>query len=209
LENTVVIDHPLVQHKLTLMRKRETSTQDFRRLMAEISLLMGYEVTREMPLEFEDLETPLAHTKAPVLSGKKVALITIMRAGQGILDGMLELLPAAPVGHIGLYRDPHTFVAVEYYFKMPAQMETRDCIVVDPLLATGHSVVAAVDRLKEKRPKSLRIMCLLATPEGLEYLHRYHPDVTVYTAAIDQGLDERGFILPGLGDAGDRLYGTA
>ncbi len=209
MENTVIIDHPLVQHKLTQMRNRETPTENFRRLMAEIGLLMGYEVTREMPLEFEDIETPITHMRAPVLSGKKVALITIMRAGQGILDGMLELLPAVPVGHIGLYRDPSTFVAVEYYFKVPAQMEARDCIVVDPLLATGHSAVAAVDRLKEKRPKSIRFMCLLATPEGLEYLHRYHPDVMVYTAAIDDGLDERGFILPGLGDAGDRLYGTA
>lgn len=209
LENTVVIGHPLVLHKLTQMRKKETSSAGFRSLMAEISLLIGYEVTRDLPTVFETVETPLAAVNAPVLSGGGVALISIMRSGQGILDGMLELIPSACVGHIGLYRDPNTFVAVEYFFKVPSQITERACIVLDPLLATGHSAVAAVDRLKEKHPQSIRFMCLLAAPEGIEYLHRYHPDVTVYTASIDDGLDEQGFILPGLGDAGDRLYGTA
>ncbi len=208
MKNTIVIDHPLVQHKLTQLRKRETPSASFRSLMSEISLLVGYEVTRDLPLAFKNIDTPLASVDAPVLGGEKVALISIMRAGQGILDGMLELLPSAVVGHIGLYRDPHTFVAVEYFFKVPARLAERDCIIVDPLLATGHSAVAAVDRLKEKQPRSIRFMCLLAAPEGIEYLHRYHPDVSVYTASVDDRLDERGFILPGLGDAGDRLYGT-
>lgn len=209
MENVFVIDHPLVQHKLTQMRKKETTTTGFRRLLSETSLLMGYEVTRDLPLTYQDVETPLATMSAPLLEGKKVAVISIMRAGQGILDGLLQLIPSARVGHVGLYRDPHTFVAVEYYFKVPDQMEERDCIIVDPMLATGHSAVAAVDRIKETNPRSIRFLCLLAAPEGIEYLHRYHPDVAVYTAAVDEGLNEKGYIVPGLGDAGDRLYGTA
>jgi uracil phosphoribosyltransferase len=203
-----VISHPLVQHKLTLMRQKDLSTSSFRRLLYEISMLMAYEVTREMPTELIDIETPLEAMKSPVIVGRKTVFVVVMRAGSGFLDGMLEVVPGARVGHVGLYRDPKTLVAVEYYFKMPQGMHERDAIVLDPMLATGNSAVAAVDRLKETRPKSIRFVSLLAAPEGLRNFHQHHPDVPVYTAAVDRQLDEHGYIVPGLGDAGDRLFGT-
>ncbi len=202
------IDHPLIQHKLTLMRQKDRSTSSFRRLLHEISMLMAYEVTREMPTQLIEIETPLEKTMAPVIDGKKTVFVVIMRAGSGFLDGMLEVVPGARVGHVGLYRDPKSLVAVEYYFKMPHSMHERDAIVLDPMLATGNSAVAAVDRLKETRPKSIRFVCLLAAPEGLANFHRHHPDVPVYTAAIDRQLNDHGYIVPGLGDAGDRIFGT-
>jgi uracil phosphoribosyltransferase len=202
------LTHPLIQHKLTLMRKKDTSTNSFRRLLGEISVLMAYEVTREMPMQVIDIETPLEAMRAPVIDGKKTVFVSIMRAGAGFLDGMLHVVPGARIGHVGLYRDPKTLVAVEYYFKMPHDMHERDAIVLDPMLATGNSAVAAVDRLKETRPKSIRFVCLLAAPEGLKHFCEAHPDVPVYTAAIDRELNEHGYILPGLGDAGDRLFGT-
>jgi uracil phosphoribosyltransferase len=203
-----VLDHPLIQHKLTLMRQKDLSTSSFRRLLGEISLLMAYEVTREMPTQLVEVETPLEKTRGPMIDGKKTVFVVIMRAGAGFLDGMLEVVPGARVGHIGLYRDPKTLTAVEYYFKMPHGMPERDAIVLDPMLATGNSAVAAVDRLKETQPRSIRFVCLLAAPEGLANFHRHHPDVPVYTAAIDRALDEHGYIVPGLGDAGDRIFGT-
>jgi uracil phosphoribosyltransferase len=203
-----VINHPLVQHKLTIMRKKATSHAKFRRLAGEISMLLAYEVCRDLPMTTEDIETPLSKMKAPVLAGSEIALVSILRAGNGILDGMLRLIPSARVGHIGLYREPKTHVAVEYYFKMPPGMPERDTIVVDPMLATGHSAVAALDRLKEKNPKSIRFVCLLAAPEGIEFVHEHHPDVPIFTAAIDEKLNEKKYIIPGLGDAGDRMFGT-
>ena len=202
------LTHPLIQHKLTLMRKKDTSTNSFRRLLGEISVLMAYEVTREMPMQLIDIETPLEAMKAPVIDGKKTVFVSIMRAGAGFLDGMLHVVPGARIGHVGLYRDPKTLVAVEYYFKMPHDMHERDAIVLDPMLATGNSAVAAVDRLKETKPKSIRFVCLLAAPEGLKHFCEAHPDVPIYTAAIDRELNPHGYILPGLGDAGDRLFGT-
>ncbi|KTD02665.1 uracil phosphoribosyltransferase [Legionella geestiana] len=204
----VEINHPLIAHKLTLMRLKETSSGKFRTLLHEISLLLTYEVTRDLPLHYEIIETPLATMKAPVLQGKKIAFVSILRAGNGLLEGMLQLIPSARVGHIGLYRDPKTLMAVEYYFKLPEHLEDRDVIVVDPMLATGHTAIAAVSRLKEVNPKSIRFLCLLASPEGLAAFHGEHPDVTVYTASIEERLNDHGYILPGLGDAGDRLYGT-
>lgn len=203
-----VIDHPLVRHKLTLLRDKNTSTGQFRMLLQEVSMLLAYEVTRDFPLSNVSIETPLESMDAQVLDGKKIVFVSILRAGNGILDGMLRILPSARVGHIGLYRDPKTLVAVEYYFKMPANMDRREAIVVDPMLATGHSAIAAVDRLKETGPRSLKFVCLLASPEGLKAFHEVHPDVPIYTAAVDHRLNEKGYILPGLGDAGDRLYGT-
>ncbi|MDH4050275.1 MAG: uracil phosphoribosyltransferase [Rubrivivax sp.] len=203
-----LIDHPLVQHKLTLMREKDRSTSSFRRLLQEISLLMAYEVTRDMATQMIEIETPLERMRSPVIDGKKTVFVAIMRAGSGFLDGMLEVVPGARVGHVGLYRDPKTLVAVEYYFKMPHSMHERDAIVLDPMLATGNSAVAAVDRLKETNPKSIRFVCLLAAPEGLANFHRHHPDVPVYTAAVDRQLDSHGYIVPGLGDAGDRMFGT-
>jgi uracil phosphoribosyltransferase len=203
-----LIDHPLVQHKLTLMRKKDTSTSIFRQLLEEISMLMGYEVTRDMPLSRARIETPLMAMDAPILEGKKVVVISILRAGDGILNGILKLLPSARVGHIGLYRDPKTLTAVEYYFKVPGELTDRDVIVVDPMLATGNSAIAAVERIKETNPKSLKFVCLLTAPEGIEAFHGAHPDVPIYTAAVDEKLNEKGYILPGLGDAGDRLFGT-
>ena len=202
------ITHPLVQHKLTLMRQKDRSTSHFRRLLHEIGMLMAFEVTREMPTQMIEIETPLEKTMAPVIDGKKTVFVVIMRAGAGFLDGMLDVVPGARVGHVGLYRDPKTLGAVEYYFKMPHDMHEREAIVLDPMLATGNSAVAAVDRLKETGPKSIRFVCLLAAPEGLANFHRHHPDVPVYTAAIDRELDSHGYIVPGLGDAGDRLFGT-
>jgi uracil phosphoribosyltransferase len=203
-----VVSHPLVQHKLTLMREKDRSTSSFRRLLHEISMLMAYEVTREMPTQLIDIETPLEKMQSPVIDGKKTVFVVIMRAGSGFLDGMLEVVPGARVGHVGLYRDPKTLVAVEYYFKMPHDMHERDAIVLDPMLATGNSAVAAVERLKETRPKSIRFVSLLAAPEGLAHFHAHHPDVPVYTCAIDRQLDDHGYIVPGLGDAGDRIFGT-
>ena len=203
-----VIDHPLVQHKLSLMRMKSTSTSAFRNLLGEVSVLLAYEVTRDLPTRRVPIETPLTRTTAPILDGKKIVIVSIMRAGGGILDGMLQLLPSARVGHVGLYRDPRTLEPVEYYFKVPKEMRDRDAIVVDPMLATGNSAVAAVDRLKDTHPRSIKFVCLLTCPEGLKTFHEHHPDVPVYTAAIDSHLDEHGYIVPGLGDAGDRLFGT-
>jgi uracil phosphoribosyltransferase len=203
-----VIDHPLVQHKLTLMRSKETSTSTFRNLLREISMLLAYEVCRDLPTTTIQIETPIAATTAPVLDGKKIVLISILRAGNGILDGMLEILPSARVGHIGLYRDPKTMQAVEYFFKVPEAMGDRDAIVVDPMLATGNSAVAAVERLKSAGPRTIKFVCLLTCPEGIRTFHRVHPDVPVYTAAVDDRLNEKSYIVPGLGDAGDRLFGT-
>ncbi len=202
------ITHPLVQHKLTLMRQKDLSTSSFRRLLGEISMLMAYEVTRDMPTQLVEIETPLETMRSPMIEGRKTVFVVIMRAGSGFLEGMLDVVPGARVGHVGLYRDPKTLVAVEYYFKMPHNMHERDAIVLDPMLATGNSAVAAVERLKETRPKSIRFVSLLAAPEGLKNFHDAHPDVPVYTAAIDRELNSHGYIVPGLGDAGDRIFGT-
>ena len=204
----VVIDHPLVQHKLTLLRKAETSAAVFRTLLREISMLLAYEVTRDMPLTYVHIKTPLASMQAPVLAGKKLVVVSILRAGNGILDGILELIPSARVGHIGLYRDPKTHVAIEYYFKVPEDIAERDVLVVDPMLATGNSAVAALHRLKDTGAKTLKFVCLLAAPEGIIHVHEQHPDVPIYTAAVDERLDVHDYIIPGLGDAGDRLFGT-
>jgi uracil phosphoribosyltransferase len=204
----VVVDHPLVQHKLTLMRRKGVSTASFRRLMREIGTLLAYEVTRDLPLSTEHIETPLAEMDAPVLAGKKLVFVPILRAGQGLLDGMLELVPSARVGHVGLYRDPKTLEPVEYYLKLPQDIGARLAVVIDPMLATGNSVAAAVRRLKEVGATSIKVVCLLAAPEGLARFHREHPDVDVHTAAVDSHLDSHGYIVPGLGDAGDRLFGT-
>jgi uracil phosphoribosyltransferase len=206
--NCTVVDHPLIKHKLTLMRRVETSTASFRALLEEISLLLGYEAMRDLRLTEEEITTPLQTMKAPVLEGKKLVLIAILRAGQGILDGMLELVPSARIGHIGLYRDPKTLTAVEYYYKVPGQLAERDVIICDPMLATGNSAVAAIDRVKRSKPGSLRLVTLLACPEGIAKLAEHHPDVHIYTAAVDEKLNDHGYIVPGLGDAGDRLFGT-
>lgn len=203
-----VIDHPLVQHKLTLLRRKEASTKTFRELLREISALMAYEVLRDIPMQEIDIETPLEATTGRVIDGKKLVFVSILRAGDGILEGMLDVVPAARVGHIGLYRDPATLVAVEYYCKLPGDLDERDVVVVDPMLATGHSAVAAVDRIKESHPRSIRFVCLLTCPEGISALQQAHPDVQLFTAAIDRKLDEHGYIVPGLGDAGDRIFGT-
>ncbi|AOW12458.1 uracil phosphoribosyltransferase [Hydrogenophaga crassostreae] len=203
-----IIDHPLVQHKLTLMRRKDTSTKSFRELVHELSALLAYEITRDMPMQEIEIETPLEKMKSRVIDGKKVVLASILRAGNGFLDGMLQVIPGARVGHVGLYRDPKTLKAVEYYFKMPSEMEERDVIVLDPMLATGNSAVAAVDRLKQTKPRSIRFVCLVTCPEGLKTFHDAHPDVPVYTPSIDRGLNEHGYIVPGLGDAGDRIFGT-
>jgi uracil phosphoribosyltransferase len=204
-----VISHPMVQHKLTIMREKSTKTGKFRILLQEISMLLGYEVMRDLTMTTRQIETPICTMHAPVLAGKDMAFISIMRAGQGILDGLLRLVPSASVGHIGLYREPKTLVAVEYYFKVPKDIHDRDAIVLDPMLATGHSAVAAIDRLKEAKPRSIKFVSLLCSPEGIEYFHEYHPDVPIFTASIDEKLNEKGYIVPGLGDAGDRLFGTA
>ncbi len=208
MQGVTVVDHPLVQHKLTLMRDKRRSTKSFRELLSEIGALLCYEVTRDLPLELTEIETPLAAMKAPLLAGKKLVFAPIVRAGLGFLDGMLNLVPAARVAHIGLYRDPRTLVAVEYFFKAPDDIADRLVLVLHPTLATGNAAVAAVDRLKEHGAKSIRIVSLLAAPEGLENLRAHHPDVHVWTAAIDDRLDDRGYIVPGLGDVGDRMYGT-
>ncbi len=206
--NTTVVDHPLIRHKLSLMRRKHESTAEFRRLLREISLLLGYEVTRDLPLELREIVTPVAPMLAPVLAGKKLCLVSILRAGEGIVEGMLELLPSARVGHVGLYRDPGTRVAVEYYLKVPDDIAERRVIVADPMLATGNSAVAAVQRLKDMGAHAIKFVCVLAAPEGLAHFEEQHPDVPVFTAAIDERLNEHGFIVPGMGDAGDRLFGT-
>ncbi len=203
-----VVDHPLVQHKLTLLRRKDVSTMSFRHLLHEIAMLMAYEITRDMPTSMIEIDTPLERMHSPVIDGKKTVFVVVMRAGSGFLDGMLDVVPGARVGHVGLFRDPQSLQAVEYYFKVPDGMPERDAIVLDPMLATGNSAVAAVTRLKATRPRSIRFVSLLAAPEGLNTFHDAHPDVTVYTAAIDRCLNEHGYILPGLGDAGDRLFGT-
>ena len=207
-DNVHVITHPLVQHKLTLMRKKDASTNSFRRLLNELSSLMAYEVCRDMPLQDVQIETPLETMTAKVIDGKKLVFVSILRAGNGILDGVLSVVPGARVGHIGLYRDPKTLQAVEYYFKMPKSMEERDIVVVDPMLATGNSAAAAVTRLKDCKPRSIKFLCLLTCPEGIAAMHAAHPDVPIYTAAVDRELNDHGYILPGLGDAGDRIFGT-
>ena len=206
--NVHLIDHPLVQHKLTLMRRKDASTTTFRTLLNELSMLMAYEVTRDMPMQDVEIETPLELTTSKMIDGKKLVFVSILRAGNGILEGMLNVVPGARVGHVGLYRDPKTLTAVEYYFKMPHDMHERDVVLVDPMLATGNSAIAAVDRVKELNPKSIKFVCLLTCPEGIAALQKAHPDVPIYTAAIDRQLNDHGYILPGLGDAGDRIFGT-
>ena len=207
-KHLTVVDHPLVQHKLTLMREKNTSTSSFRRLLREISLLLAYEITRELEMTTRVVETPLCEMRAPVLDGKKLALVSILRAGNGLLDGILELIPAARVGFIGLYRDPETLRPVQYYCKVPSELEDRMVIVVDPMLATGNSSVAAIDLLKEKGARNIRFLCLLAAPEGVVRMKEAHPDVPIVTAALDEKLNDHGYIVPGLGDAGDRMFGT-
>ncbi|MFZ4407991.1 MAG: uracil phosphoribosyltransferase [Paracraurococcus sp.] len=203
-----VVDHPLVQHKLTLMREAERTTKGFRQLLNEIGMLLCYEVTRDLPLENVEIETPLTRMQAPKLAGKKLVFAPILRAGVGFVDGMLELVPSARVAHIGLYRDPKTLQAVEYYFKAPPDVAERLVIVLDPMLATGNSAVAAIDRLKERGCHDLRLVCLLAAPEGIAHFHGSHPEVPIWTAAVDSHLNDHGYIVPGLGDAGDRMFGT-
>ncbi|MGC1182585.1 uracil phosphoribosyltransferase [Legionella sp.] len=207
-QQVVVVNHPLIQHKLTIMRKKDTSTVKFRTLMHEVSMLMAYEVTRDLEIEYEEIETPLSLMKSPVLKGKKMIFVSILRAGNGLVDGMLQLVPTARIGHIGLYRDPKTLEAIEYYIKLPEHTHDRDVIVVDPMLATGNSAIAAVKEIKAMNPKSIKFLCLLSVPEGINTFHEEHPDVPIFTAAIDKQLNEKGYIIPGLGDAGDRLYGT-
>jgi uracil phosphoribosyltransferase len=208
MEGVTVVDHPLVQHKLTLMRDKKRSTKGFRQLLNEIGMLLAYEVTRDLPLETVEIDTPITTMQAPQIAGKKLVLAPILRAGVGFLDGMLTLVPSARVAHIGLYRDPETLQAVEYYFKAPSDLADRLVLVLDPMLATANSAVAAVDRLKERGARDLRFVCLLAAPEGVEKLRGAHPDVPIWTAAIDEQLNDHGYIVPGLGDAGDRMYGT-
>ncbi|MGA2042814.1 MAG: uracil phosphoribosyltransferase [Roseiarcus sp.] len=208
MSNAHVVDHPLVQHKLTLMRDKRRSTKGFRQLLNEIGMLLCYEVTRDLPTEMVEVETPLGAAMAPMIAGKKLVFAPILRAGVGFLDGMLELVPSARVAHIGLYRDPETLEAVEYYFKAPTDVAERRVIVMDPMLATGNSAIAAIDRLKRRGVKDIRFVCLLAAPEGVERLGAAHPDVGVWTAAIDARLNDHGYIVPGLGDAGDRMFGT-
>ena len=206
--NLRLIDHPLVQHKLSLMRRKDASTNSFRSLLNELAMLMAYEVTRDMPMQEVEIETPLETMKTRVIDGKKLVFVSILRAGTGILDGMLTVVPGARVGHIGLFRDPATLQAVEYYFKMPSGLNERDIVVVDPMLATGNSAIAAVQRLKALEPRSIKVVCLLTCPEGPDAMQQAHPDVPVYTAAVDRQLNDHGYILPGLGDAGDRIFGT-
>jgi uracil phosphoribosyltransferase len=207
-ENLHVIDHPLVQHKLSLMRKKSTSTHNFRTLIREVGTLLAYEVTKDLPLIYQEIETPLMKMDAPFLEGKKLCLVSILRAGNGLLDGFMDLVPSARVGHIGLYRDPETLVAVEYYMKLPDLINQRLVLALDPMLATGHSSAAAVTRLKENGAENIRFVSLLSAPEGIEYFSKVHPDVPIYTAAVDEKLNEHAYILPGLGDAGDRIFGT-
>jgi uracil phosphoribosyltransferase len=207
--NTVVVaDHPLIAHKLSLMRDKATPSAQFRHLLREISLLLGYELLRDLPTELRDIETPVGPARVPFLKGKKLTFVPILRAGNGLLDGLLELVPSARVGHIGLYRDPATLEAVEYYCKLPPDIAERLAVVVDPMLATGHSAVAAISRIKDHGARDIRLACLLAAPEGIAELARVHPEVRIFTAAVDARLNDHGYIVPGLGDAGDRMYGT-
>jgi uracil phosphoribosyltransferase len=208
MKNVTVVNHPLVQHKLSLMRHKDTPTAQFRQLIREVTMLLGYEVTRDLPMAKEPIETPLTQMDAPVLTGKKLVFISVLRAGNGLLEGMLDLIPSARVGHVGIYRDPDTLVAVEYYFKVPEELDERKVIVVDPMLATGNSAIAAVQRIKEAGARDIKFVCLLAAPEGIEKFQEAHPDVPIITAAIDEKLNDHGYIVPGLGDAGDRIYGT-
>ena len=208
MKGVTVVDHPLVQHKLTIMRKKETSTAGFRRLLREISLLLGYEVTRNLELTTTTIETPIETMEAPTLEGKKLVFASVLRAGNGLLEGLLDLVPAARVAHIGLYRDHDTLEAVEYFFKAPSDLENRLVIVVDPMLATANSAIAAIDKLKGRGATNIRFLCLLAAPEGIERFTKAHPDVPIFTASIDRQLNDKGYIMPGLGDAGDRMYGT-
>ena len=203
-----IINHPLVQHKLTLMRRKETPSSTFRQLLWEISMLLAYEITQNLQLVDVNIDTPLCRTRSPILAGKKLALISILRAGNGLLDGILEVIPAARVGFVGMYRNEETLEPIEYYCKVPAELEDRLVIAVDPMLATGNSSVAAIDRLKKEGAKDLRLLCLLAAPEGVARMKEAHPDVPVFTASLDEKLDDRGYIVPGLGDAGDRMFGT-
>jgi uracil phosphoribosyltransferase len=208
MEGVTVVSHPLVQHKLTLLREKDASTKSFRELLQEIGMLLCYEVTRDLPLSDVDIETPLAQMRTPQIAGKKLVFAPVLRAGMTFAEGMLDLVPNARVAHIGLYREPETFTAVEYYFKAPSDLHERQVIVISPVLATANTAVAAVDRLKERGANDIRLVCLIAAPEGVERMRGIHPDVPIWLAAIDEGLDENGFILPGLGDAGDRAYGT-
>ncbi|MDV4145301.1 MULTISPECIES: uracil phosphoribosyltransferase [Shimia] len=208
MDHLTVVDHPLVQHKLTIMRQTDTSTGEFRRLLREISQLLAYEVTRELPMTTKRINTPMQEMDAPVLAGRKLALVSILRAGNGLLDGMLELIPSARVGFVGLYRDEETLEPVQYYFKAPSELDERLVIAVDPMLATGNSSAAAIDLLKEQGAKDIRFLCLLAAPEGVARMKEAHPDVPIVTASLDERLNEKGYILPGLGDAGDRMFGT-
>ena len=208
MDNVTVVDHPLVQHKLSLMRRKQTDTARFRLLLREIALLLGYEVTRDLALESHKIETPLSEMHAPLLTGKKLVLISILRAGNGLLEGMLDLIPSAHVGHVGCYRDPATLAAMQYYFKVPEDLDDSAVIVLDPMLATGNTAIAAVNGLKEANARHIKMLCLLAAPEGIKALHAAHPDVAIFAAAVDEQLNEHGYIIPGIGDAGDRLYGT-
>jgi uracil phosphoribosyltransferase len=208
VSSLIVVDHPLIQHKLTLMRCRETGSAEFRRLLREIAALLAYEVTRDLPLTTRKIDTPLTGMDAPTVAGRKLCLISILRAGNGLLDGMLDMIPSARVGHVGLFRDPATLEAVEYYCKLPPAISERLAIVVDPMLATGHSAVAAITRIKQRGARAIRFVCLVAAPEGIDTLQETHPDVPIYAAAVDSHLNEHGYIVPGLGDAGDRLFGT-
>lgn len=203
-----IMSHPLIQHKVTLMRDKNTGSRDFRKLLEEISMLMGYEITRDLPLEDRVVETPLVTTTGKQIAGKKLGIIPVLRAGLGMVEGLLSLMPSAKVGHIGLYRDPETLQPVEYYCKLPSDVEERDFIVTDPMLATGGSAVAAIQLLKDKGAKNIRLMCLVAAPEGVKMVNKMHPDVEIFVGAMDDALNDHGYILPGLGDAGDRIFGT-
>ena len=202
------ITHPLVQHKLSVLRDKTTGAASFRALVGELSMLLAYEVTRDLPLSYQRIETPLTTMDAPMLDGKQIVLVSILRAGNGMLDGMLKIIPSARVGHVGLYRDPDTLDPVEYYFKVPGDMDERDALILDPMLATGRSAITAADRVRATKPRSIKLVCLLAVPEGIEAFHQQHPDIPIFCAKIDEQLNEKGYIVPGLGDAGDRLFGT-
>lgn len=208
MSKIVVTDHPLIQHKLTIMRDKETGSKDFRQLLTEITMLMGYEITRNLPLEDAEIETPVVNATCKVLQGKKLGIVPILRAGLGMVDGLVNLIPAAKIGHVGLYRDPETLQPVEYYCKLPQDIHEREMLIVDPMLATGGSAVAAIDVLKKKGATNIKLVNLVAAPEGIEEVKKYHPDVDIYVASIDEKLNDHGYIVPGLGDAGDRLFGT-